>query len=174
MYWSAEHSTFLPAPDDQKDGEKKKDGGDKRDKVKTAKRIAKDMEKWAKTLNQKKEAAKASSSSSSSVAAPSPAGGTTAEAASRLKYSSVGSEDIAFSMLSKNKESTPLLSSVANLEGGGLAGLAGYGSDSDEESSAKGGGSKASKDPAGQFTDWDKLACLLCKRQFSSKEKLQK
>ena len=40
----------------------KKPKEDKKDKVKTAKRIAKDMEKWAKTLNQKKDAAKQSSS----------------------------------------------------------------------------------------------------------------
>merc|ERR1712203_1297688 len=59
MYWSSEHETFLPATDNQEnsgqDNDKKED---KKDKVKTAKRIAKDMEKWAKTLNQRKEAAK--------------------------------------------------------------------------------------------------------------------
>merc|ERR1719219_2371560 len=59
MYWSGEHETFLPAPDcndgNIQDSDKKED---KKDKVKTAKRIAKDMEKWAKTLNQRKDAAK--------------------------------------------------------------------------------------------------------------------
>merc|ERR1711945_50309 len=47
MYWSSEHETYLPAPDSSnstQDGDKKED---KKDKVKTAKRIAKDMEKWA-------------------------------------------------------------------------------------------------------------------------------
>ena len=56
VYWSPEHETYLPAPEEPKtEGDKKKE--DKKDKVKTAKRIAKDMEKWAKTLNQKKNAA---------------------------------------------------------------------------------------------------------------------
>merc|ERR1719336_1589868 len=69
VYWSPEHHTFLPAPDsDSKkpDDEKKKD--EKKDKVKTAKRIAKDMEKWAKTLNQK---AKGQPIASPAAAAPS-------------------------------------------------------------------------------------------------------
>ena len=64
VYWCPEHRTYLPAPEESKTGaeagDKKKE--DKKDKVKTAKRIAKDMEKWAKTLNQKKDAAKQSSS----------------------------------------------------------------------------------------------------------------
>merc|ERR1712013_233128 len=55
-YWDAQHETFLPAPE----GEEKTD--DKKvvtkDKVKTAKRIQKDMEKWAKTLNQRKDQSK--------------------------------------------------------------------------------------------------------------------
>ena len=40
----------------KEDETKKKDS--KQDKVKVAKKIAKDMERWAKTLNQKKENAK--------------------------------------------------------------------------------------------------------------------
>ena len=61
VYWSPEHQTYLPAPEDSKAGDEDKKKDDKKDKVKTAKRIAKDMEKWAKTLNQKKDAAKQSS-----------------------------------------------------------------------------------------------------------------
>ena len=59
VYWCPEHRTYLPAPEESgKTGAEsgdKKTKEDKKDKVKTAKRIAKDMEKWAKTLNQKKE-----------------------------------------------------------------------------------------------------------------------
>lgn len=56
LYWSDEYETYLPpeqpaassaAPDANSKAEKTPD------KVKSAKKIAKDMEKWAKTLNQK-------------------------------------------------------------------------------------------------------------------------
>merc|ERR1712001_153398 len=49
----------------------------------------------------------------------------------------------------------------------GLTGLASYNSDSDEESKGTSGGEE-------KLTDWEKLACLLCQRQFPSKEKLTK
>jgi hypothetical protein len=55
------HETFLPAPTDaDKAGDKSKgkDGDKPKDKVRTAKKIQKDMEKWAKMLNQKKESQK--------------------------------------------------------------------------------------------------------------------
>jgi DNA-nicking Smr family endonuclease len=55
IYSSSEDTASAKASEDT---DKKKE--DKKDKVKTAKKIAKDMEKWAKTLNQRKEAAKAS------------------------------------------------------------------------------------------------------------------
>ena len=64
MYWDGEQQTYLPAPQDDQDaletqpeGKKGKDK-DKKEKVKVAKKIAKDMEKWAKTLNAQKEAMK--------------------------------------------------------------------------------------------------------------------
>ena len=63
MYWSAEHSTYLPANANQSASSKSEpeEGAvvDKKkvEKVKSAKNIAKQMEKWAKTLNQKKERA---------------------------------------------------------------------------------------------------------------------
>ena len=46
VYWSPDHHTFLPAPEDKKDEEKDKKE-DKKDKVKTAKRIG----KCFKTIN---------------------------------------------------------------------------------------------------------------------------
>merc|ERR1711892_1402154 len=105
-YWDAQHETFLPAPE----GEEKTD--DKKvvtkDKVKTAKRIQKDMEKWAKTLNQRKDQSK-----SSSVASPEN---------SRLS-SQKGAEDIAFQILQRKDEKPD----------SGLPGLAGYGSEEEEE-----------------------------------------
>ena len=74
MYWSADHSTYLPAagasastaksePEEGAVVDKKKV-----EKVKSAKNIAKQMEKWAKTLNQKKEKAQ----TAAAPAAPEP------------------------------------------------------------------------------------------------------
>jgi len=140
-YWDAQHETFLPAPE----GEEKTD--DKKvvtkDKVKTAKRIQKDMEKWAKTLNQRKDQSK-----SNIVSAPD-------NTSSSFQK---GAEDIAFQILQR-KDDKP---------DSGLPGLAGYGSEEEEEEPANTSVAEL------KLTDWDKLACLLCKRQFQSKEKLTK
>ena len=141
-YWDAQHETFLPAPEgDDKTDDKKVVT---KDKVKTAKRIQKDMEKWAKTLNQRKDQSKASS-----VASPENSGST----------SQKGAEDIAFSILQRKEEKSD----------SGLPGLAGYGSEEEEEEP-----SSSSSLAELKLTDWEKLACLLCKRQFQSKEKLNK
>lgn len=195
VYWSSEHQTYLPVPDASSSEGDKKDGNGKKDKVKSAKKIAKDMEKWARTMNQKKEAEKekVQSMGSSSSSVP-----------SNNKHNlEGGSEDIAFSimqkrdnpssslglLLSKNStrsdsnnlttnrstgdvESASATTAAAAAPSGantGLAGLAGYGSEgSDDERSS----SFSAKEE--QLTDWNKLACLLCKRQFPSKEKLTK
>ena len=152
---------------------KKRGAGAAGEKVKSAKRIAKDMEKWAKTLNQRKDAAK-------SNVAPAETGSNRG-AVSAIGGNNGGTSDVAFSILQKK--------SAVGGGGGGLAGLAGYGSDSEEEggsgkaaASSSGaaassggsaaGGSKAPKEE--DLVDFAKLACLLCQRQFPSGEKLQK
>merc|ERR1712222_63855 len=56
----------------------------------------------------------------------------------------------------------------------GLPGLIGYGSDEEEEGEKK-DDSRAGMEVAElQLTDWCSLACLLCVRQFQTREKLQK
>ncbi|CAG5124407.1 unnamed protein product, partial [Candidula unifasciata] len=80
MYWDAEKSTYLPAPDnvqaskDDKDEpqSKKESKEEKKEKEKgrTAKRIAKDMEKWAKSLNAQKEAQREVKKSVAQASAP--------------------------------------------------------------------------------------------------------
>lgn len=140
-YWDAQHETFLPAPEGEEKVDDKKVAT--KDKVKTAKRIQKDMEKWAKTLNQRKDQSKASV-----VSAPD----------NTNQSSQKGAEDIAFQILQRKDEKPD----------SGLPGLAGYGSDEEEEESSSTSVAEL------KLTDWEKLACLLCKRQFQSKEKLTK
>jgi RNA-binding protein 5/10 len=49
--------------------------------------------------------------------------------------------------------------------------VAEYGEDSEEEPEAD---PESDADPEKQFSDWSKMACLLCKRQFPNKEGLQR
>jgi len=194
VYWSPDHHTFLPAPEtttaadvtedkeatNANGNDKKKDTSDgKKDKVKTAKRIAKDMEKWAKTLNQKAAKAhqplqqqqppqqqmqQAISIGMTSASAPLSNDSINILGAGANKSTT---EDIAFSMLqSKNDREQPTAASAAASKSSGLARLTGYGSDDDDDDN---GGMDDS-----QHTDWSKLACLLCKRQFPTRDKLTK
>ena len=190
VYWSPEHHTFLPAPADgaEKNNEEKPGKKEPKDKVKTAKKIAKDMEKWAKTLNQKKQQQFPSSvlqpgpvqeskpqvhavSISPSVSGSSAGGASFGNGSSSLTSSSSShvksSEDVAFSIMNSKSSSNSELPSMDGAASS-LAKLTGYGSDSAEESD-----SLATLDEQ-QLTDWSKLACLLCQRAFPSKEKLQK
>jgi len=197
MYWSSEHETFLPAPDNHEnsaqDNDKKED---KKDKVKTAKRIAKDMEKWAKTLNQRKEAAKSNQVPANSQNQASGFTKINIGAGKGISAdSNAGVEDVAFSMLNKRGPNNTACDSInlqsfgaSNLSRDdeppppgsrtfppkignvGLTGLASYNSDSEGESNDS---VKFTREEE-KHTDWDKLACLLCQRQFPSKEKLTK
>jgi RNA-binding protein 5/10 len=155
VYWEPEHRTYLPAPAESgKTGSEagdKKPKEDKKDKVKTAKRIAKDMEKWAKTLNQKKDAAKQSSSTYSVPPQQPP----------DVQIQKQNTEDLAFNMVLSKKEET---------SGSGLASLTGYGSADEPEEEVAAMNAVDEQ----QITDWSQLACLLCKRAFPSKEKLIK
>jgi len=144
-YWDATHETFLPAPDaaanakatTEEGGEKGKEKGPGKEKVKSAKKIQKDMEKWAKLLNQK---SKMPINQIKAAAPPSEP-----ETASLQK----GVADVAFSILQAKKEDSPNLAGMASFEG------------DDEEEELK-------------LADWNSFACLLCKRQFQTKEKLMK
>ena len=198
MYWSGEHETFLPAPDNQDTSEQKSaKKGKKRDKPISAKRIAKDMEKWAKTMNQRKEA-------DTNTQIPADSQGHSSKltkidiGSSKNKNPDIkfaGAEDIAFSIVNKG-EGSGMISRAVNLQPSGfstldhideppppgsrifpfktssigLTGLASYNSDSEEEAN---GSSKATTQRE-NHTDWEKLACLLCRRQFPSEEKLTK
>ena len=134
------------------------------------------MEKWAKTLNQKAKgqpvvaapasvAASTTPTSASNVS--SPAATMASMSGSQVHSVTIGksTEDLAFSMLQNKKDSGLNNESSAS----GLSKLSGYGSDSGPETEDQ----EVNLDEQ-QFTDWSKLACLLCKRQFPSREKLTK
>ncbi|XP_076133337.1 RNA-binding protein 10 isoform X2 [Alosa pseudoharengus] len=178
MYWDGEKRTYVPASS-QTDGASGADsasldasqGKDKKDKpkTKTAQQIAKDMERWAKSLNRQKENVRSLSSSASTSSNPVARGPGQGRPDDRRESASA---DAGYTILEKKgalserphilleqikhpeeRERTPPRPLVAAYSGE---------TDSDEEGTEK----------EERLTDWSKLACLLCRRQFPSKEAL--
>lgn len=177
MYWDSEKQTYVPAPTDTNAGQNdnaggfaaagSKEGKEKKEKPKskTAQQIAKDMERWAKTLNKQKENFKSSfqpiSQEERKEAAAADAGYILFE------KKQAGGLDRLMPELTRGPEEEPPTSSV-NTSKCGL--VAAYSGDSDpEEGGAEPDGGEGGQD---KLTDWTKLACLLCRRQFPNKESL--
>ncbi|XP_064604208.1 RNA-binding protein 5-like [Liolophura sinensis] len=170
MYWDAERSTYLPAPtqsgetDPNKESKKDKE---KKEKVKIAKKIAKDMEKWAKSLNAQKDAMKEGIKRVIQPMGP-----------QKLERESA-TADAGFAIMEKvSTEKTkedhrlmppPPMPNKAD-KSGGKSSLVDYGGDSDSEEDD----SSSSLPLSERLVDWGKMACLLCKRQFNNPEMLNK
>ncbi|XP_053677700.1 RNA-binding protein 5-B-like [Anopheles nili] len=178
---------------DKAEKSKAKDQAPPQDKVKVAKKIVKDMEKWAKQLNQKKdysvvqpparvEEATLYSSLGPSKPLPEPLVGVGVPG-----LASGGYADVGFSLLEKkdrggaattmvasnslgsaaSNSSAPYLASTATKAGGNNTSTYG-GSDSENDVGDESG--PADRD----LVDFEKLTCLLCKRAFQSQEILMK
>ena len=125
------------------------------------------MEKWAKTLNQRKESTK--------VAAPAPE--YTEPERRREREPEIQTEKTSIQKDSLDevlqmqqilqRKATTASSSKKPL---GASALVGYGSDSDGDAPDE----KKLAEMLENLVDWSKLACLLCKRQFNNKETLVK
>uniref|UniRef100_H2T7V4 RNA binding motif protein 5 n=1 Tax=Takifugu rubripes TaxID=31033 RepID=H2T7V4_TAKRU len=168
MYWDSEKQTYVPAPAEinagsndnaTASGKETKEPKEKKEKPKskTAQQIAKDMERWAKTLNKQKENFKSSfqpiSQEERREAAAADAGFTLFEKKVSL--------DRLMPEMPKCPEEEPTTSSC------GL--VAAYSGDSDPE---EGVADFDGGDGQQKYTDWSKMACLLCRRQFPNKEAL--
>ncbi|XP_037100562.1 RNA-binding protein 10 isoform X1 [Syngnathus acus] len=174
MYWEGEKRMYIPAASGQSKEEaapaddraapadsvpanpgskEKKD----KPKSKTAQQIAKDMERWAKSLNRHKE----------NVRAASPAAGSTDRRES-------ASADAGYAVLEKkgalSERHQMFLDQLRQTESPPLQHPGLVPAYSGESDSGEEDGDKDEKD--GRMTDWVKLACLLCRRQFPSKEAL--
>ncbi|XP_029361570.1 RNA-binding protein 10 isoform X2 [Echeneis naucrates] len=190
MYWDGEKRIYIPAAsqshaEDASMSESKASdslfgtpGKEKKDKPKnkTAQQIAKDMERWAKSLNRQKENMRSVSSSPAVGSTAVPPGYTRAPGHGRQDdRRESASADAGYAVLEKKgalserpqifldqiRQSTE---SSPPLQQGLVPAYSGE-TDSEEE-----GGEKDEKE--GRMTDWVKLACLLCRRQFPSKEAL--
>jgi len=176
LYWDSEKQTYVPASVDANNatsssatmGSKEhKEGKEKKEKPKskTAQQIAKDMERWAKSLNKQKENFKSSfqpiSQEERREAAAADAGYTLFE-----KKQAGGLDRFMPEVLNSPEEEAP--TSSVNTSKCGL--VAAYSGDSDpEEGVAEPDCGEEGQD---KMTDWKKLACLLCRRQFPNKEGL--
>lgn len=193
LYWDAEKSTYLPAPmgeaDDGKKGDKKDKDKEKQDKVKVAKKIAKDMARWAKAQNKRNETIVGKVPGAPPM--PEPIGGVKGDGSL-----GTGAADAAFAVLLERRDRASLAEKQAqvfqmhmkkeqapvlgNMKKSGLvAAYGGEGSEDEEEepSGVTGGGAPISANDMNveeKLVDYAKLACLLCKRQFPNKEALNR
>lgn len=155
--------------DNSKESDSKK-ADPKQDKVKVAKKIVKDMERWAKQLNQKKENAFLPMQPQPAEEPP-VAVASTSVRQQPLQRMANGYADVGFTIM-ENRESRlkPALEATA---GKTLNKLLPYGSDSDNDGEQNPPSSSlglSEKD----LVDFAKLTCLLCKRAFQSLEILNK
>ncbi|XP_017785465.1 PREDICTED: RNA-binding protein 5-like isoform X2 [Nicrophorus vespilloides] len=162
LYWDREKLTYVLAPtnyetfgnnqqtpEEALQGPTKKTKVEKQDKVKVAKKIAKDMERWAKTLNQKKEVQPSRFNDSGP-------GGIGSAAA-----------DIGFSVL--EKKAMPMNNGYVEADMSNHAPLvAAYGGESDSSEDEE------PKINDLDFLDFNTLICNLCKRMLPNAEALSK
>uniref|UniRef100_A0A8C7WPR2 RNA binding motif protein 10 n=1 Tax=Oryzias sinensis TaxID=183150 RepID=A0A8C7WPR2_9TELE len=167
MYWDGEKHTYVLAANQSNtenesaasaesqsstSGSKEKK---EKPKSKTAQQIAKDMERWAKSLNRQKENMRSGHSrlDDQRESASADAGYAVLEKKGALSERPQSFLD----QLRQSTEQSPP-------QQHGLVPAYSAETDSEEE------GDKEDKE--GKMTDWVKLACLLCRRQFPSKEAL--
>ncbi|XP_034388292.1 RNA-binding protein 5-like isoform X1 [Cyclopterus lumpus] len=176
LYWDSEKQTYVPASTDTNaalndnaaaGSKESKEGKEKKEKPKskTAQQIAKDMERWAKSLNKHKENFRGGfqpvSQEERKEAAAADAGYILFE------KKQAGSLERLMPEVPRGPEEEPPTSSV-NTSKCGL--VAAYSGDSDPEEGVA--DSDCGDGVQDKLTDWSKLACLLCRRQFPNKESL--
>ncbi|KAK1796359.1 hypothetical protein P4O66_009425 [Electrophorus voltai] len=165
LYWDSEKQAYVPAADSggnaptaaasasapAKEGKEKKE----KPKSKTAQQIAKDMERWAKSLNKQKENFKSSF-----------------QPISQEERKEAAAADAGFTLFEKKTTGLERLVSEAvktteeESSSSKVALVAAYSGDSEPEETPE------SEEKDDKLTDWKKMACLLCRRQFPNKDAL--
>ncbi|XP_044539178.1 RNA-binding protein 10-like isoform X1 [Gracilinanus agilis] len=168
LYWDGERRTYVPALEQVTDGHKEtggtlKEGKEKKEKhkTKTAQQIAKDMERWARSLNKQKENFKNSFQPISSLREDERRESATADAG----YAILEKKGTLAERQHTTMELPKLTSDDRLSPPRGL--VAAYSGESDSEEEPERNAEREER-----LTDWQKLACLLCRRQFPSKEAL--
>lgn len=173
---STSAQTHSDAHEDSKEGGDGKKSDVKQDKVKVAKKIVKDMERWAKQLNQKKENAFQAIApiDEPTQTVPNPIR-QQQQLQQPLQRVANGYADVGFTIM-ENRESRLKTTTSGGIESSNasksLNKMLPYGSDSDNDTdfTTPSGGNISEKD----LIDFSKLTCLLCKRAFQSLDILNK
>ncbi|XP_058488053.1 RNA-binding protein 5-B-like [Solea solea] len=171
LYWDSDKQTYFPASADpnaeqmsaascsnNKEPKEKKE----KPKSKSAQQIAKDMERWAKSLNKQKEGFKSTFQGM----------GLSKEEERRESAAA----DAGFFLFEKKQsggfEMSPLMNEQFRIPEqeppDKIAPVVTYNGDSDPEE----GGSERVVEDDSYITDWKKMVCLLCRRQFPTKDAL--
>ncbi|XP_004676197.1 PREDICTED: RNA-binding protein 5 [Condylura cristata] len=167
LYWDGEKETYVPAAESSshqqtglppaKEGKEKKE----KPKSKTAQQIAKDMERWAKSLNKQKENFKNSFQPVNSLREEERRESAAADAGFAL-FEKKGA-------LSERQQLIPELVRNGDEENPLKRGLvAAYSGDSDNEEELV----ERLESEEEKLADWKKMACLLCRRQFPNRDAL--
>lgn len=187
VYWDGERGRYVPAPstaDEDGNSTATTSAADDRkklkhdDKVKVAKKIAKDMERWAKTQNRRDarmHTVSAPTATTTGEAHTESASTTNCGPASQT----TSSADVGFAMFGRRNQAGGSAASASRIADSANSSkssslVAAYGGESgDEEDPAS---SSASEDAASTsvHVDLEKMACLLCKRAFASRQQLNK
>ncbi|XP_036850134.1 RNA-binding protein 5 isoform X6 [Manis javanica] len=167
LYWDGEKETYVPAAEagshqqaglpPAKEGKERKE----KPKSKTAQQIAKDMERWAKSLNKQKENFKNSFQPVSSLREEERRESAAADAGFAL-FEKKGT-------LAERQQLIPELARNGDEENPLKRGLvAAYSGDSDNEEELV----ERLESEEEKLADWKKMACLLCRRQFPNRDAL--
>ncbi|XP_073325382.1 RNA-binding protein 5-like [Pagrus major] len=167
LYWDSEKQMYVPAlaESDTNTEQLAKELREKKEKPKSksAQQIAKDMERWAKSFNKQKESFKSSSQGSGPSKEEDRRESAAADAGFALfEKKHTGGFDIPSFMTEQFK----ILEHQETSAKTGL--VAAFNEDGDAEE----GGSDRAAYEDGKITDWRKMVCLLCRRQFPTKEAL--
>uniref|UniRef100_A0A452H6F2 Uncharacterized protein n=1 Tax=Gopherus agassizii TaxID=38772 RepID=A0A452H6F2_9SAUR len=166
LYWDGEKESYMPAAEgvtyQQTSAPSSKEGKEKKEKPKskTAQQIAKDMERWAKSLNKQKENFKnsfqplCSREEERRESAAADAGFALFEKKGTLSER----QQVMPEVVKNGEEENPLKRGL----------VAAYSGDSDNEEDLL----ERIENEEEKLTDWKKLACLLCRRQFPNKDAL--
>lgn len=128
----------------------------------SAQQIAKDMERWAKSLNKQKESVKSNFQASGLSREEERKEAAAADAGFFLfEKKQIGGFELPVAVTEQFKMVEP-----ETLAKSGPVVANSVDSDPDE------GGSDRTADDEGKITDWKKMVCLLCRRQFPTKEAL--
>uniref|UniRef100_A0A3Q4GQF7 RNA binding motif protein 5 n=1 Tax=Neolamprologus brichardi TaxID=32507 RepID=A0A3Q4GQF7_NEOBR len=177
LYWDNEKQAYIPALSESgtnteqastassaatflttggKETKEKKE----KPKNKSAQQIAKDMERWAKSLNKQKESIKSTAQGLGSFKDEDRKESAAADAGFSLFEKKIGSFEMPSLMTEQIKLEDEILSK-SDL-------VAAYNGDSDPDEN----GSDRAADEEGKMTDWKRMVCLLCRRQFPTKDAL--